>query len=192
MKKLLGLLAVSVLVGCEDMEGTFKVFQPFHVNTKEGLKTIPVGNFESSLDFKKEKVVVTLMTADAATRMTIRIPQGTKIPANGEFLISAAEAGQPFAVSGTQKTIETRGSIRSEYESCSYTYRDVVCDQHGCREFPVTRWGHQYTEYYNRTVEQELAINALDVAPGMEPILATFSGATSQTEKVILRKDSCF
>ena len=192
MKKIVALAVMTVLVGCEDMEGTFKVYQPFQVNTKEGLKTIPKGDFGSSLDFKKEKVVVTLMTAEAVTRMTIRIPNGTKIPANGEFLISAAEAGQPFAISGTQKTDEKRSSVKSGYESCSYPDRDVVCDQFGCHERPVTRWGQQEIEYYDRILKQELRINVLDKVPSMAAVLATFSGSTSQTEKVILRQGRCF
>lgn len=186
------LLSVMFLAGCEDIEGTLKVVNPFQVATKSGVKIVPVGNYETSLDFKRDQVVATLKTDAGKTKATILIPTGTRIPANGEFYIGAADSGQPFAVSGNNTTTETNSQRRIEWETCTYQDFDVICSPQGCSQRPVTRWGNQRTEYYNRTISQDLVMNVMEPAPGVEPVAATFTGYSSRSEKVVVRQDRCF
>ena len=190
MKIYISLISLIALIGCEDIAGNLQVFQRFNVNTKNGVKIAEVGNYNTSLDIKRDRVIASVKTDSGKIKVTLLIPDGVRIPANGEFTISADQSGQPFAMLGINKTVESKSKIKSEYQDCMYDDYDVICNPQGCHQVPVKRWGRQYTEYYQRTVKQDLILNAL--ADTSEAIAATFTGAASVSEKVIVHKDQCF
>ena len=190
MKIYISLISLIALVGCEDIAGNLQVFQRFNVNTSNGVKIAEVGNYNTSLDIKRDRVVATVKTDSGKIKVTILIPDSVRIPANGEFTVSAVQSGQPFGMLGTNKTVETKSKVKTEYLNCMYDAYDVVCNPQGCHQVPVRRWGHQYTEYYLRTVKKDLILNAL--ASTSESIAATFTGASSFSEKVIIRQNQCF
>ncbi len=189
MKKYIVLLSLVGLVGCEDIAGNLQVFQRLNLNTKDGVKAAEVGNYDTSLDIKRDRVIATVLTNSEITNVTILIPNNVRIPANGEFTLSADQSGQPFAMSGTNKTIESKSNVKTEYKDCNYSGYDTVCNQYGCHQVPVVKWGRQSTEYYLHTLKQDLVLNAL--AEGSNTVAATFTGAASSSEKVIVRQNSC-
>ena len=182
---------VLFLAGCEDLNGTLTVLKSFKANTKNGTQTISAGTYKTSLDFKRDRVVVALKTDSGETEFTIKTQSNTTIPDNGNFEVKSAESGQPFDVLGNNKTIETRSETRRGYESCQYQDLQPVCGPQGCHSEPVTRWGQQYIEYYLRTVTTDLAIN-LTAVGNVATSFAKFAGHSAFSEKVILQQTRCF
>ena len=193
MKKILVLTSMLFLAGCQDLDGTLQVFKNFKAVTKNGTQTIKTGTYETSLDFKHQKVVVSLKTSDGKTQFTIKTPEGTEIPNNGNFEVKSAESGQPFDVLGNNKTVEKRSEIYRAWESCQYQGYENVCmpPPGGCQTIPVTRWGQQYQEYYFRLVTHDLKINLVNGGAASDT-LAQFLGHSSAKEKVITQQTSCF
>lgn len=191
MKNIIVLTSLLLLAGCEDLKGTLTVFKNFKAVTKDGTQTISSGTYKTSLDFKRDRVVVALKTDSGETEFSIKTPVGTTIPNNGNFEVKSAESGQPFDVLGNNKTVETRSETRSGYESCQYQDYQPVCGPQGCQSVPVTRWGQQYIEYYLRTVTTDLTIN-LTAIGNPAGSLAKFTGHSAFNEKVILQQNRCF
>ena len=179
-------LVISALafMGCEDIDGRLQVFEKFNVNTKNGVRVTEIGSFATSLDMKRDRIVALVKTESGKIKVTFLVPGNLRLPANGEFEISAADSGQPFAMSGVNKTVELKSKMKSEYQDCMYDGYDVICSPQGCTQVPVHRWGRQYTEYYVRTIKQDLIINALSATA--ESVAATFTGAASNSQKVIV------
>lgn len=190
-KKIIVLGSLLALVGCQDLKGTLSVLKNFKALTKNGTQTILIGTYKTSLDFKRDRVVVALKTNDGETELTIKTPPGTTIPDNGNFEVRSALSGQPFDTLGTNKTVEERSETRRGYESCQYQDIQTVCDPTGCRGVPYTRWGQQYIEYYLRTVTTDLAINLMEIG-SVNETLAKFAGHSAFSEKVIVQQTRCF
>jgi len=188
MKKLLVAACALFIVGCEDMGGTFDVQKAFQANTEDGAKTIASGTYDTSLNFKKREVIVTLKTKEVAAKFSIQIPKGTQIPDNGSFALTAAQAGQPFDIAGTNKAVESHTDERSEVTSCEYTRYENYCTPQGCFTRPVTVWGQQTTWYYLSTVNRDMSLNI--IASGATA--AHFTGASSYTTKVITHQTQCW
>lgn len=194
MKSLKSIILVSTvlfLAGCEDMNGTLTVFKNFKALTKNGTQTVSAGTYKTTLDFKRDRVVVALKTDSGETEFTIKTSTNTTIPDNGNFEVKSAESGQPFDVIGNNKTVETRSETRRGYESCQYQDFQPICGPQGCHSEPVTRWGQQYIEYYLRTVTTDLTIGLVAVG-NVGSSLAKFAGHSVFNEKVILQQTRCF
>lgn len=191
MKNILVLMSVLFLAGCQDLDGTLQVFKNFKALTKNGAQTIRTGSYKTSLDFKKDKVVVSLKTNDGKIIFAIKTPNGTSIPSNGNFEVKSVQSGQPFDVLGNNKTQEKHSKIYRGWESCQYQDIDPGCSPYGCHATPVTRWGQQYIEYYVRTVTQDLTVNLTTIGSAVDN-LAQFLGHSSINEKVIIQQTRCF
>ncbi len=190
LKCLFLVVSALAILGCEDIDGQLQVFEKFNVNTKNGVRATEIGNFDTSLDMKRDRFVAFVKTDSGRIKVTFLIPGNLRMPANGDFQISAVDSGQPFAISGVNKTVELKSKMKSEYQDCMYDGYDVICSPQGCTQVPVHRWGRQYTEYYVRTIKQDLIINALSATA--ESVAATFTGAASNSQKVIVQQDRCF
>lgn len=188
MKKLLVAVCALFIVGCEDIGGTLNVFKSFSATTEDGAQTIAAGSYDTSLNFKKKEVIATLKSSGSETKISIKIPKGTSIPDNGTFEITSAQSGQPFGVTGVNKTDETRSENRTEYTSCQYTRYENYCTPQGCYTRPVTVWGQQNTEYYMSTVKRDMQ---LDLNSDVDAV-AHFSGASNTTQKIVVRQSPCW
>ena len=162
MKKVFLVIAMVFATSCEDVDGVLKVFNEFSVNTKDGVIVAKPGTYQTSVDIRKDRIKATLTIDNEKIKVVVRVPEDRHIPSNGEYEISAIEAGQPFAVRGKNKTTTSKSDIQRSYQDCTYTYYEVVCGPGGCQQFPVTRWGQQQTEYYVRTVKKDYLLNVLD------------------------------
>lgn len=190
LKNIFVILSALALMGCDDIDGQLQVFEKFSVNTKNGVKVTEIGNFATSLDMRRDRIEASVKTSSGKIKFTFLIPGNLRLPANGEFQISAADSGQPFAMTGINKTVESKSKMKSEYQDCMYDGQDVVCTPQGCTQVPVHRWGRQYIEYYVRTVKQDLMMNALSATA--DTVAATFTGTASDSQKIIVHEDQCF
>lgn len=190
LKYLIVMVCALAFMGCEDIDGKLQVSEIFNVNTKNGVVVTEIGNYDTSIDIKRDRIVASVKTSSGIKKVTFMVPGNLRIPANGEFEISASESGQLFDISGINKTVETKSKIKSEYQDCLYDGYDVICSPHGCTQVPVRRWGRQYTKYYIQTVKQDLVINAMS-ASGDSPA-ATFTGADSSSQKFVVDQTQCF
>ncbi|MBC7466085.1 MAG: hypothetical protein H7256_08835 [Bdellovibrio sp.] len=188
MKKLLVAACALFIVGCEDIGGTLNVLKSFSATTEDGTQTIAVGSYDTSLNFKKKEVIATLKSAGKSTKISINIPKGTSIPDNGTFEIKSSQSGQPFGVTGVNKTDETRSENRVEYISCQTTRYENVCTPQGCFTRPVNVIGQQQTEYYMSTVKRDMQ---LDLNADVDAV-AHFAGVSNTTQKVIVRQSPCW
>ncbi len=189
MKKIIVLIAALFIVGCEDIRGTLQVIKSFKAHTKNGLQTVKAGSYETGLEFDRDKVIVTLKTGSDKTEFKINVPRGTRIPDNGNFEIKAAQSGQDFDVLGNTKTVEKRSQTTREWQSCQ-VQSTPQCGPQGCN-FPPPRWGQKYTEYYVRTVTQDMKIDLTTIGNVADQV-AEFVGHNSFTQKVIVNENQCF
>ena len=189
MKKIIVLISALLIVGCEDIRGTLQVFKNFKAHTKNGLQTIKVGAYDTGLEFDSDKVTVLLKTESDKIEFKINVPRGTQIPNNGNFEIKAAQSGQDFDVLGNNKTVEKRSQTTQEWESCQIQ-STPQCGPQGCN-FPPPHFGQKYTEYYLRTVTQDMKIE-LSAIGNVADKVAEFDGHNSFTQKVIVNENQCF
>ena len=190
LKDMIVILSAFAFVGCEDIDGQLQVFEKFNVNTKNGVRVTEIGNFETSLDIKRDRIVASIKSSSGKTKVTFMVPGNLRLPANGDFEITSADSCQPFDMTGINKTVESKSKTKSEYQDCIYEGWDVICSPQGCTQVPVRRWGRQYTKYYARTVKQDLIMNAMSASADL--VAATFTGAASRSEKIIVEQDQCF
>ncbi len=178
------------LTGCEDMGGTTSVAEAFNVFVNNKRHTIAKGVYNTTLNFKRDKVEVTLNGNNTKTKIKFQYAPGTRLPSNGPFELRSEQTGQPVDVFGEIQTTETRSERRRGVESCQYQDVDVVCGPHGCSSVPVNRWGQQVIEYYLRTVNRVVKFNIVEVNASSNR-LAKFNGESEYSEKVILYQDRC-
>ncbi len=191
MKKILVLASFLVLSSCEDLGGTLQVLKNFSATTKNGAHLLQVGTYESTLNFKRDRVIVSVKEAGGKIQFSINTPAGSSIPRNGNFEIKSVQSGQPFDVLGNNKTDEQRSEIRRGYESCQYQEVQPVCGPSGCSSQVVDRWGQRFTEYYLRTVTEDLKID-LTAIGSTTNTFAHFTGHSSYSEKVITQQGPCY
>lgn len=202
---------LMTLVGCDPFQGILKVTKKFDMISTEKTSgcngetgwdcekkvtvAIPVGSFDGKIDFvTRDQLKITLQIN--GRKQTVNIPLSSGIqqpPDNGTFHWSANQIGQSFSVQGIMQTTQTDSQVYSGYERCSYTRNEYLCenDGHGgqvCHWVPVTHYGQQYVEYFNRNTHQNLSTDFVD----QSTVLAQFSGARDFNEKIYLRKGQCF
>lgn len=191
MKKLI-LIAVSlfVLVGCEDMTGELKVATKFNAYVRNKLKEIPVGNHETTLNIKKEKITATVKVNDEKLAVVLNVPNSVSLPENGPFTLTAAQSGQPFDTKGNVQTVITNSELQTGRESCQYYTDEPVCDQHGCTIQHVIRHGWKDTEYFEEVTDQKIQFITSDTQSGRSH--SRFNGAQTTTKKKITFEGQCF
>lgn len=190
MKKLLVLACALFIVGCEDMDGTTQVYKSFSAVTGDSTQVVAAGTYETALNFKRKEVIATLKTGHDDIQISIRIPKGTSIPDNGSFEFKSEQSGQPFDLTGVNKTDVTNSNRQTEYSSCQYTRYENYCTPQGCYTRPVTVWGRQFTDFYYRTTDQTMQFNINGKAA--KDLLAHFAGHAKYTEKVIVQQSQCW
>ncbi len=195
MKRILtlGLLAVSVLAmtGCEDIPGVLIVTKNFSVLVKGKNKSVAEGQHETSLDFKKNKVVATIKTGEDSIKVELAVPQGAPIPNNGNFELKSVQTGQPFDVLGAIQTTVKDSERRTGLETCQIQDYQTICDPKGCQVVPVTRQGNRQIEFFNRETEKAMQLDMTAVGESKNKY-AHFDGRVRYTEKIVTYEGMCF
>lgn len=193
------------LVSCDPFEGLLKVnknFTAISTETKNGCNgetgwdceqkvnvAVPVGEHQGKIEFiNRDFLRITLKLDGRNKVINIPLSKGIDIPSdNGTFSWQSWQIGQSFSIRGELKTTKTDSDVFRGYETCSYTRDEYVCDSRGCYWTPVTRYGQQYVEYFNRQTLQNISAEFHEVFP-----LAHFSGQRSFNQKNYLYKGQCF
>lgn len=189
----LGLVLISVLslTGCEDIPGVLNVVKDFNVIVKGKNKTISQGSHDTSLDFKRNKVIASIKTGDKTDKIEISVPQGAQIPNNGNFELKSAQTGQPFDILGAVQTKVTDSRRYSGMETCQKQEYQTICDPKGCHVVPVTRQGNRQIEFFYRDTDQAMQFDMTAVAE-LNNKYAHFDGRVRYTEKVVTYEGMCF
>lgn len=185
------ILSTIVMTGCEDLPGVLTVTKAFNAVVKRKTKTIDVGQYKTSLDFKRNKVVAIIDTGSEKMKIELAVPDNAQIPSNGNFELSAAQTGQPFDVLGSVQTQVNESEMRSEYESCTYQTYDTICTPSGCHSVPVNRYGNRFIDYYVRDTNQKMDFD-MTTSGDARSKLSHFAGAARYSEKIVTRESSCF
>lgn len=192
---LLGVLA------CDPIKGTLQVVKPFTAlagdsNDEEGLKnvTVDAGSYSMKLEMSgKHSAEMKLKSGRQEFVLSLQIPKGKEIPQNGAFALSAKESGQPFDLSGENKTTVTESDQERGQESCQEQVRERVCGYRGnppqyvCWDEIRYRQGWMDVEYYFRTTRQEMTAQIQQNAE----LTASFAGARSSDEKIYTYRGFC-
>lgn len=195
MKRILsmGLLVVSALAmtGCEDIPGVLIVTKNFNVLVKGKSKTVTEGQHDTSLDFKKNKVVATIKTGDSSLKVELSVPKGAQIPSNGNFELKSVQTGQPFDVLGTVQTAVTDSRRYSGMEGCQKQDYQTICDAKGCYVVPITRQGNRHVEFFYRDTDQAMQLD-MTATGEVNNKYAHFDGRVRYTEKIVTYEGACF
>jgi hypothetical protein len=189
--KILCSLLMLAFVGCEDLSGQLNVSQEFAVLVKGKTKQVPVGNYDTSLDFKRDKIKVKIELASGSIKLDLDVPKGTQLPSNGNFELLSGQTGQPFDVLGDVATKVSESGPQSQYESCQYQTYDTVCDQNGCHYIPVTRNGSRYIEFFVRQTDSTMNFDIAEPSQ-VKKTKAHFVGTSRTSERIITRAGQCF
>lgn len=195
MKRFLsvGLLVTAALAmtGCEDLPGVLIVTKNFNVLVKGKEKKVPAGQHETSLDFKKDRVVATIKTADGNLKVELAVPKGAQIPDNGNFELRSSQTGQPFDILGAVQTKVTNSPTQTGYEACQVQDYTHICDPRGCHAVPIVRQGNRFIEFYFRDTDRAMQFDMTAIS-NVQDKYSRFDGRSQTREKVLIRTGPCF
>lgn len=198
MKTIMSFVALSLLVvACNKLEGQLNVTSEFKLkNSKGDTRTIAVGNYNADLDKKTlSKKIVLRLSDDSDQKFEFKIPDGAKIPSNGNFSLKSGDIGQAVDLNGLVNTKVTRSDIKNEFRPCTYQEPYTVCSPSGpngqtiCQTYMRTVNGSQWVRYYDEYVDQHISMAIVPV--GATATAAEFSGSLSTVRQVITDQSMC-
>lgn len=197
MKYLLLSLALgAVLTGCNQVDGQLNVTEAFTLKSAQGTTTkIEPGtytaNLSTSIFGKKIKLQLNKSNDEI---YNFKIPDGTKLPENGDFTLKSSDIGQAVELKGTVETKTSDSASKEDYTSCTYTEPYTVCSsgpngQPICSVAYRTVFGSQWERYHDHFVDQHLtmdltAVNAKDKA-------AEFTGELNTVQRIVENQSGC-
>jgi hypothetical protein len=198
--KMMMLPVIALLaMACDEIDGTTTVKRPVIYNLKPGSaekSQIPPGNYKTVIERKKDTLIQIELKGPSKKEYEVKlsVPKDLDLPENGNLTLPAAMTGQPFDVFvDVLKTVE-RSQRYQEWQSCTYQEQERFCyvDNQGrqrCEYRYVTRWGHQYVEYFFRETSKQIRV---DLGSDQESeSLAHFYSEKRWREKIIVREDLC-
>lgn len=196
MKSLMPILAAALLfVGCEKIEGQLNVTKEVKLVTSKGVKRrIAVGTYSADIKANTSKKITLRLNNDSDEKYIFTLPDGSRIPNNGNFAFKASDVGQPVDISGTVSTVVTNGQVRQTTESCTYYEPVQVCTQlpNGgvtCTIQQRTVFGHKWVEYYDRRTDKDLSLSIAEMNVAGEA--AQFIGDAAWIDRIVLRETQC-
>lgn len=133
--------------------------------------------------------------------LTIAIPEDTRLPTkSGSFMLTAREAGQPFQVTGTIQTDESRSPSVSGWEQCDRTVKRRICTRGKktggnsgqdvlCRYEYHTVYGQRPVEFHHLREIRDVVLAFNAQVTGEK--LAEFSGSAARDFKVYDYRGRC-
>ena len=200
MKKTLSLLTGLLLLGCDgtSFRGETKVYEEMTLLGKKGDSVqVSAGLYQAKLSSKgKKKVRLKLKQGDWKEKFYFQIPEGRKLPLNGEFSLTAAESGQPYDISGKNDQVFSASSVIKELESCSYRVPDYYCyDSWGnyCGHYNYRIvWGTRRVEYQIHTETRTSTIELLPSRGEGRYTVARFTGRDQKSKRSYLHFGICY
>ena len=190
MKKILLASALLALVSCNELNGILDVQKNFILKTAKGDTTVNPGSYQSALNIKKNKAVISVKGQSGDIKFEIKFNSNPNIPDNGQFIISKSESNQLFDIKGTNQTTVSRSKMKSTTESCTKPNNDVVCTPQGCHPTGGVTWGQKRTDYYDQTTTRTTQFDLIDDSDVNG--FAHFKGQQSDSQRIIVREGTCF
>jgi PBP1b-binding outer membrane lipoprotein LpoB len=198
MKFIISLSTIALLiVGCNKLEGQLNVTTDFKLKSSKGdMNTISVGTHNADLDKKSlSKKIVLRLNNNSDEKYEFKIPDGAKIPSNGNFSLKSSEIGQAVDLNGAVDTQVTRSQTRDEFQSCTYTEPYTVCSPSGpngqtvCQTYMRTVNGSQWVRYYDEYIDQKISMSITPV--GSTTSAGEFIGTASNVQRVVVSQTGC-
>ena len=183
--------SMMLMSGCEDIPGVLTVTKPLQVLVKGKTQAVAVGAHDTSLNFKRHKIVATIQSGSEKVKIDLEVSEGEEIPSNGNFELKSTQTGQPFDVLGRVATTVTESVRRTGRETCQYQVYDVVCGPKGCQTVPVMRKGLRTIEFFDRNTRQVMNFDMTEVGSATSSF-ATFTGQVNYNERIKTREGQCF
>jgi hypothetical protein len=191
------ILSALVLTGCDRVGGQLNVTNDFNLKNSNGnSQSLKVGTYNAELSQSTfGKRIILKLNNDQNQKYDFKIPDGTKLPSNGTFLLKSNEIGQPVDLQGVVDTKITDSDVREDYQSCSYSEPYTVCSPSGpngqttCSVYYRTIIGSQWTRYYDRNLDEHVT---LTIAPANTTnAVAEFLGHATNVQRIIVNQSPC-
>jgi len=194
LKNLFPLLIVAILfAGCEKIEGLLTVTNDITlVSSNDVKRTIRPGSYDADIKILSSNKVRLRLNNDSDEKYTFNVPKG--IPDNGAFSYKSATIGQPVDISGVMETKVTDSSSRRTTQNCQFQEAVQVCYPSPgggvtCSIQHQTRFGTQWIEYFDRSVERDVTLSI--AAAGSTDESAQFVGANSWVDRIVTSSTRC-
>lgn len=184
------------LAGCNNLDGQLNVSTDFKLkNSKGDTHLIRVGTYTADLGTSTFGKKINLkLNNDSDEKFQFTIPDGAKIPSNGEFTLKSNQIGQAVDLSGNVTTKVTDSDIKQDFVSCTYTEPVTVCypgpnGQQSCSTQMRTMYGNQFIRYYDRFMDQTISMNLYPA--GTAASAAEFSGHATNVQRIVISQTQC-
>jgi hypothetical protein len=194
-KLLLPLMAIFLLVGCEKIEGQLNISKDVKLfNSDRAARVLRVGTYSADIKANTSKKITLRLNNDSDEKYIFNLPEGSKIPANGNFSFKPKEIGQPVNLSGSVATIVSNSDRIQSWKSCTYTEYYSVCTPGPggspiCSTYPRIIQGQKLVTYFDRRTDKD--VNLSIAAEGSLDEVAQFQGDISWIDRIIVRETSC-
>ena len=188
---LLLMLTACLILGCEktSFKGQLEVSQQLSFQQKK----VKPGQYQAKLTIVSRKRVKLSLTQDKKTKnITLHIPEHLDLQDEGDFFITAQEAGQPYDIQGSNTKELSYSDVVDAIERCSYQQPYYYCDPWGHCSYEMRRMiGQQRVSYQleTQTIHNTFYLLVADNAIG--DVLAKFSGHNTTTRKVYSSRAAC-
>jgi hypothetical protein len=198
MKKILKfsflLSALFSIVACNnDIDGQLNVKQAIQFKNDTEVISLSPGKYSANIS-RKDKTTARLtfsaLNGDKK-KVFFKIPKG--VLNQPQFKIPAVETGQSYDIEGARNSVEEKGPLRRNQQTCRYTTYEQVCtiDSNGkpvCVTRPVERSGWQTIEYYDVQFTDELWLTFVNKS--LKP--ASFYGKEEGSFRDIVYEGRCY
>jgi hypothetical protein len=194
-KLLLPLMAIFLLAGCEKIEGQLNISKDVKLfNSDRVARILRVGTYSADIKANTSKKITLRLNNDSDEKYIFNLPEGSKIPANGNFSFKAKEVGQPVDLSGSVATIISESDRMQSWRSCTFTERYNVCrpgpgGRPVCSTHTRIIQGQKLVTYFDRSTDKD--VNLSISAEGSSEEVAQFQGDISWTDRIIVRETAC-
>ena len=208
-KKILIMIATTMLVGCKPFEGTLEVVKPIKFNLKKTIfgktkkKTFKTGSFSTKISFKSKSKAVLIINADKKYKINLETKDGDTLPKfYGNISFTSDELKQPWDLKGHVDSKTSYSDDRTDWQGCSYTRNERICfrsynsdrdhyrrGRRICDYELVTIYGERRVEYHYKYTDSTVKLKLLQ--PGTENLLSKFRGTRHESDKIVTHSGVC-
>lgn len=158
MKKICLLSTLLLFVAsCKTFKGSLENHEEISLKGKKGMVVIAQGQREIELTFKSKKKAE--LEIDGK-KIEFKFNNDLKIPANGNFKVSASHWNQNYDLVGNSETVVAVGPLSHAFESCVERIPYTVCDSRGvCHVVYQDHHGTRHAEFREETTSQLIEID---------------------------------
>lgn len=205
-----------VFVACDPVEGDLIVQENFTVKrliesncadsgspcwNQDEKAEITADRYTMKMDTESHnRLIINISKSWNTTRLELTLPEGKRLPNNGDLNLSANESGQPFDFKISMQTTVTDSETHRGNESCTERVQTEVCHivpgtnaggapAQKCEMKTVAAKGEKYVEYYFRNVSEKA--ESLFLKENSSIVVGVYKGSRHNSNKIYTRTDRC-